>query len=137
MDGRTWTLSLFTFLRSWNGTYAMDDKFRNISNLVQELVSINRNIMQLGFQSSYFHDIFIINGSHDWTGEISLYIISQITSNFISNCESLKYISILLQGTFYMYAVIAFIGFVIFYGILPETKGKTLEEMEELFTSWF
>ena len=34
-----------------------------------------------------------------------------------------------------MYAAIAFIGFVIFYGILPETKGKNLEEMEGLFTS--
>ena len=54
---------------------------------------------------------------------------------FISNCNVLDYIILLFQGTFYMYAVIAFIGFVIFYGILPETKGKTLEEMEELFMS--
>ena len=33
-----------------------------------------------------------------------------------------------------MYSGIAFIGLVIFYKILPETKGKTLEEMEALFT---
>ena len=32
-----------------------------------------------------------------------------------------------------MYGGIAFIGVVIFYKILPETKGKTLEEMEALF----
>jgi hypothetical protein len=32
-----------------------------------------------------------------------------------------------------MYTGIAFVGFVIFYKILPETKGKTLEEMELLF----
>ena len=35
-----------------------------------------------------------------------------------------------------MYAGIAFIGLIIFYQILPETKGKTLEEMGELFTNW-
>ena len=63
-----------------------------------------------------------------------------ITSNEIikpisSPTVTFEIIILLFQGTFYMYAVIAFIGFVIFYGILPETKGKTLEEMEELFMS--
>ena len=32
-----------------------------------------------------------------------------------------------------MYAGIAFIGFTMFYKFLPETKGKSLEQMEELF----
>lgn len=32
-----------------------------------------------------------------------------------------------------MYMGIAFIGLVLFWFILPETRGKSLEEMEELF----
>ena len=32
-----------------------------------------------------------------------------------------------------MYTGIAALGFLLFLWILPETKGKTLEEMEEIF----
>ncbi|XP_076042484.1 proton myo-inositol cotransporter-like isoform X2 [Oratosquilla oratoria] len=37
------------------------------------------------------------------------------------------------HGAFYLYAVLALVGFVIFYMILPETKGLRLEEIEGLF----
>ncbi len=37
------------------------------------------------------------------------------------------------QGAFLLYMGVAFLGFLIFLWILPETKGKTLEEVEELF----
>lgn len=36
-------------------------------------------------------------------------------------------------GAFYLYAGISLIGWVIFYLILPETKGKTCAEIEDCF----
>lgn len=40
-------------------------------------------------------------------------------------------------GTFWLYAVLALIGLVTLGFLLPETKGKTLEEVEGLFArSW-
>ena len=36
-------------------------------------------------------------------------------------------------GAYYLYAVIAFIGWLSFYIVLPETKGKSLEEIGTLF----
>ncbi|XP_049954349.1 proton myo-inositol cotransporter-like [Schistocerca serialis cubense] len=38
------------------------------------------------------------------------------------------------EGTFYLYAGIALLGLVILFFILPETKGKSLEEMGQLFS---
>jgi len=40
----------------------------------------------------------------------------------------------LFQGAFYLYTGIALLGFLLFLWILPETKGKSLEEMEHLFS---
>ena len=40
---------------------------------------------------------------------------------------------LLFQGAFYLYTGITVIGFFIFSWILPETKGKGLEEVEQLF----
>ena len=40
---------------------------------------------------------------------------------------------LLFQGAFYLYTGITVIGFFIFAWILPETKGKSLEEVEQLF----
>lgn len=37
------------------------------------------------------------------------------------------------QGAFYLYATAAGLGFIYFLCVLPETKGKTLEELEDLF----
>lgn len=37
------------------------------------------------------------------------------------------------HGAFYLYATLASIGFVYFVVVLPETRGKTLEELEDLF----
>lgn len=37
------------------------------------------------------------------------------------------------HGAFYLYAVLASLGFVYFAFVLPETRGKTLEELEDLF----
>ncbi|URD76717.1 Sugar transporter [Musa troglodytarum] len=43
------------------------------------------------------------------------------------------YKAISLSGSFYLYAGIAAAGWVFFYVFLPETRGRNLEEMEELF----
>lgn len=39
------------------------------------------------------------------------------------------------HGAFYLYASMATLGFIYFLIVLPETKGKTLEELEHLFTA--
>lgn len=38
-----------------------------------------------------------------------------------------------IQGTYWVYAGISFLGFLFVYFLLPETKGKTLEEIEAIF----
>jgi SP family myo-inositol transporter-like MFS transporter 13 len=39
----------------------------------------------------------------------------------------------LVSGTFWMYACLAFAGAILLALILPETKGRSLEEVEGLF----
>lgn len=39
------------------------------------------------------------------------------------------------QGAFYLYALCAALGFIYFLFALPETRGKTLEQLEDLFAS--
>ena len=41
------------------------------------------------------------------------------------------------QGAFYLYAALAVFGWIFFLFKLPETKGKTLEQMESLFSKGF
>jgi predicted MFS family arabinose efflux permease len=38
------------------------------------------------------------------------------------------------HGTFWLYAGICFLGFLFILKYLPETKGKTLEEVEKMLT---
>ncbi|XP_048252931.1 proton myo-inositol cotransporter-like [Haliotis rufescens] len=55
-----------------------------------------------------------------------------VSMSFISLTETLT-----RYGTFWLYACLAFLGAIILAMILPETKGKTLEEVEGLFArSW-
>jgi len=41
--------------------------------------------------------------------------------------------SVSMYGAFMLYAVCTFVGFIFLYALLPETKGKPLEEIEKLF----
>ncbi|EEC69373.1 hypothetical protein OsI_38506 [Oryza sativa Indica Group] len=43
------------------------------------------------------------------------------------------YGAITMAGAFYLYAAIAAASFVFIYACLPETRGRSLEDMEELF----
>lgn len=45
--------------------------------------------------------------------------------------------SISIGGTFFLYAGIACVSWVFFYTLFPETQGKTLEEMESSFGTFF
>jgi MFS family permease len=51
-----------------------------------------------------------------------------VTMTFIS-----LYQAITMAGAFYLYAAIAAASFVFVYACLPETRGRSLEDMEELF----
>lgn len=51
-----------------------------------------------------------------------------VSLTFLSLAEALT-----SHGAYYLYAGLAFIGWLSFYVFLPETKGKTLEEIELLF----
>ncbi|BFZ08921.1 hypothetical protein BsWGS_11960 [Bradybaena similaris] len=56
-----------------------------------------------------------------------------VSMSFISLTETLT-----RYGTFWLYACLAFGGAILLALILPETKGRTLEEVEGLFArSWF
>ncbi|CAN6343066.1 unnamed protein product [Urochloa humidicola] len=43
------------------------------------------------------------------------------------------YKAVTMAGAFYLYAAIAAAAFVFVYTCLPETRGRSLEDMEELF----
>ncbi|XP_047338527.1 polyol transporter 5-like [Impatiens glandulifera] len=45
--------------------------------------------------------------------------------------------AITIGGGFYLYMGVAMIGWVFFYTLLPETQGRTLEEMQSLFGTFF
>ncbi|KAK3136591.1 hypothetical protein QOZ80_5BG0439040 [Eleusine coracana subsp. coracana] len=51
-----------------------------------------------------------------------------VTMTFIS-----LYQRITMAGAFYLYAAVAVAAFVFVYACLPETRGRSLEDMEELF----
>ncbi|KAK6946215.1 Major facilitator, sugar transporter-like [Dillenia turbinata] len=60
-----------------------------------------------------------------------------MTNRVISGTVSMSFLSlykaITIGGAFFLYAGITSVGWIFFYFLLPETKGKTLEEMEVLF----
>lgn len=47
------------------------------------------------------------------------------------------YKAISIGGAFFLYAGVASVAWIFFYTLLPETKGRTLEEMEPLFGTFF
>lgn len=51
-----------------------------------------------------------------------------MTSTFLSTSELITQ-----AGAFFMYSTLTFVGFVILYIFLPETKGISLEEMDKIF----
>lgn len=59
--------------------------------------------------------------------------VNRVTSGTIVLTFSHLCNVITIGGTFFLYAGFALMAWVFFYAMLPETKGRTLEEMQELF----
>ncbi|KAK4477094.1 hypothetical protein RD792_016302 [Penstemon davidsonii] len=55
-----------------------------------------------------------------------------IAMTFISLSDAIS-----IGGAFFLYAAFAAVGWVFFYTLYPETRGKTLEEMEGIFGTFF
>ncbi|OWM89199.1 hypothetical protein CDL15_Pgr010485 [Punica granatum] len=66
--------------------------------------------------------------------------IGVAVNRLLSGVNSMTFISlyeaITISGAFYLYASIAAASWVFFYVLLPETRGRTLEDMEVLFGSY-
>jgi len=59
--------------------------------------------------------------------------VNRLTSGVISMSFISLYKGITIGGTFFLYAGLALLSWVFFYFMLPETRGRTLEDMEMLF----
>lgn len=59
--------------------------------------------------------------------------VNRIMSGVLTMTFITLYKAITMGGTFFLYGAIATVGWVFFYTMLPETQGRTLEDMEVLF----
>ncbi|XP_073046348.1 polyol transporter 5-like [Primulina eburnea] len=62
---------------------------------------------------------------------------NRVTSGIISMTFLSLSNAVTIGGAFFLYAGIACVAWVFFYSLLPETRGKTLEEMESSFGTFF
>ncbi|GLU08990.1 hypothetical protein SLE2022_258710 [Rubroshorea leprosula] len=60
-------------------------------------------------------------------------VVNRVTSAVISMTFISLYKAITIGGAFFLYTGVAVVSWIFFYMFLPETQGKTLEEMEGLF----
>ncbi|KAH6780027.1 polyol/monosaccharide transporter 5 [Perilla frutescens var. hirtella] len=63
--------------------------------------------------------------------------VNRVTSGVISMTFLSLYNAIGIGGAFFLYGGIAAVAWVVFYALYPETQGKTLEEIEGLFGTFF
>ncbi|TQD69595.1 hypothetical protein C1H46_044872 [Malus baccata] len=59
--------------------------------------------------------------------------MNRVVSGVLSMTFISLYKAITMGGAFFFYAGIATVAWVFFYTMLPETQGRTLEDMEVLF----
>ncbi|KAI6677774.1 hypothetical protein NL676_038570 [Syzygium grande] len=65
--------------------------------------------------------------------------LNRVVSGVLSMTFLSLYKAITIGGAFFLYAAIASVAWMFFYLLLPETQGRTLEEMEQFFgkyTKW-
>ncbi|KAI4314864.1 hypothetical protein L6164_027730 [Bauhinia variegata] len=60
--------------------------------------------------------------------------VNRLTNAIVSMTFISIYKAITIGGAFFMFAGISAVAWVFFYVFLPETKGRSLEEMEALFS---
>ncbi|KAL3625533.1 Polyol transporter 5 [Castilleja foliolosa] len=63
--------------------------------------------------------------------------VNRATSGIILMTFISLYKAITIGGAFYLFSGIATITWIFFFTLLPETRGRTLEDMEVLFGSFF
>lgn len=61
--------------------------------------------------------------------------VNRLVSGVVTICFPILAQAITFAGTFFVFAVIAFMSLIFVYVYLPETKGKNLEDIEDLFDS--
>ncbi|KAM1242839.1 hypothetical protein ACFX2G_035149 [Malus domestica] len=59
--------------------------------------------------------------------------VNRLMSGILSMTFISLYKAITMGGTFFLYAAIGTVGWIFFFTMLPETQGRTLEDMEVLF----
>ncbi|KAI8015201.1 Polyol transporter 5 [Camellia lanceoleosa] len=62
---------------------------------------------------------------------------NRLMSGIISMTFLSLYKAVTIGGAFFLFMGVAMVGWVFFYLLLPETQGKTLEEMQVLFGTFF
>lgn len=63
--------------------------------------------------------------------------VNRLVSGIILMTFISLYNAITIGGAFFLFGGIALVAFIFFYTLLPETRGRGLEEMEQLFGSFF
>uniref|UniRef100_A0A5B7BLI0 Putative polyol transporter 5-like n=2 Tax=Davidia involucrata TaxID=16924 RepID=A0A5B7BLI0_DAVIN len=63
--------------------------------------------------------------------------VNRVVSGVIGMTFISLYKAMTIGGAFFMFTGIASVAWVFFYTLLPETQGRTLEEMETLFGTYF
>nr|GMC85398.1 polyol transporter 5-like [Ipomoea batatas] len=63
--------------------------------------------------------------------------VNRVASGVVSMTFLSLYKAITIGGAFFVYTGIAVLAFIFFFTLIPETRGKTLEEMETLFGTFF
>ncbi|CAL5329131.1 unnamed protein product [Camellia sinensis] len=63
--------------------------------------------------------------------------VNRVMSGMISMTFLSLYKAITIGGAFFLFMGVAIVGWLFFYTLLPETQGKTLEEMQTLFGTFF
>ncbi|CAI9100033.1 OLC1v1036951C2 [Oldenlandia corymbosa var. corymbosa] len=63
--------------------------------------------------------------------------VNRFTSGIVLITFISLYKAITIGGSFFLYGGVATLAWIFFYTLLPETRGRSLEEMEELFGTFF
>lgn len=103
----------------------MDAERRNLSVQVSRRYGESR----LKILNSLFVDCRIRGTATGITSATSYVIIFIVTKTYINVEDGLS-----IGGGFIMYGSITTVGLVVLYMILPESEGRTLEEIEQFFS---
>ena len=122
-------LSLITFFVAYSGGMAnvpfiiMGEMF---PTRFRTLLGLNFNYSSFQVRLNIF--IFLILGAiSSWVNLLSTFLVVRMFPVLLGSIGE--------AGTFFLFTTCTFLSIIFVYFLLPETKGKTLEDMEKLFTS--